>query len=294
MGEAVESLRALGLNQLEAETYAHLSRGGPQTGYRVAKALGRPTANVYKAIEALAGMGAVLLEEGEGRICRAVPPGEFLGHRRRALLGELDRAEAALASSAREVHDEAIYQIRSASLAMERARSMLARCTRIAVVDAFPASLREIEPALREAAARGVDVYLLVYEDVSIPGVHTARIPPLVGDEVLRFWSSEQLNLTIDGLEALVALFDEELQQVHQAVWTASLYLSSILHAGMMREHTVHQIASVQHEPDALSLIQGILSSQPFFHNTDVPGQRQLLTRFGPSACDHQNGNPAE
>ena len=282
MSLAIDALIALGLNQLEAEVYEHLLRNEPMTGYRIGRDIGRPTANVYKAVESLARHGAVLLEDGGNRLCRAVPADEFLGHRRRALLSDVERAAAALAGSERsEDEDQSIYQIRSAPQALERARAMLERCTHVAVVDAFPGVLPEIGPALGQAAGRGVEVYLLTYEQVSLPGVHIARMPPAVGDEVLRFWASQQLNLVTDAQEALLALFDQDLEKVHQAVWSGSLYLASILHAGMMKEHTIHQIGSVQHQPDALERIREILARQSYFHNSDVPGQRKLLARFG-------------
>ena len=289
MNAAIESLMALGLNQLEAEVYDHLLQSEALTGYAIGKAIGRPTANVYKAVDALSRMGAVMLEDGGNRLCRAVPAAEFLGHRRRALLGDVERAAAALERRRRRAddHDEAIYQIRAAPLVLERARAMLRRCTRVAAVDAFPAALREIADAAREAAARGVDVYLLAYEPVSLPGAHVVRMPPAVGDEVLRYWRSQQLNLVTDAQEALVALLDQELERVHQAVWSESLYLASILHAGMMREHTVHEIASVQHRKDALARIRQILGRQSYFHNSDIPGQRKLFARFAaPRAGD--------
>ena len=281
MNTAIEALTTLGLNQLEAEVYAHLLKSDPMTAYRVGKALGRPTANVYKAVEALVRFGAVLLEEGESRLCRAVPADEFLAHRRRALLADVERAAAALPRRAREDTDQSIYRIQSVPLALQRARTMLDRCTGIAVVDAFPAPLREIEPALREAVTRGVDVYLLCYEPVSIPGARVTCMPQPLGDEVLRFWRSQQLNLTTDAAASLLALFDQGLERVHQAVWTESLYLAAILHAGMMREHTVHELASVQHSDDALPRMREILARQSYFHNTDVPGQRKLLAQLG-------------
>ena len=281
MDSAIEALTALGLNELEAEVYEHLLRTEPMTAYRVAKALGRPTANVYKAVEALARAGAVVLEEGAGRLCRAVPAQEFLAHRRRALMADFDRAAEALPRGPRETSDQAIYRIDSVPLALERARTMLDRCTRIAVVDAFPGPLRAIEPALRDAAARGVDVHLLCYAPVSIPGARVTCMPSPVGEDVLRFWRSQQLNLVTDGMASLVALFDQALERVHQAAWTESLYLASILHAGMMREHTVHELSSVQDAPDALEQMREILARQKYFHTTDVPGQRKLLAQFG-------------
>lgn len=76
--KCIALLRDLGLNQLEAEIYTFLLPNEPMTAYRVGKAIGRPTANVYKSIENLARFGAVLVEEGTNRVCRAVPVEEFI------------------------------------------------------------------------------------------------------------------------------------------------------------------------------------------------------------------------
>ena len=290
MKPAIDALTALGLNQLEAEVYEHLLRTEPMTGYRIGKAIGKPTANVYKAMDALAGLGAVLLEEGEHRVCRAVPAEEFLAHRRRALLGDVERAAAVLPSRTQGDTDQAIYQIRSVPLALERARAMLDRCTRIAVVDAFPGPLAEIRDSMRRAVDRGVALYLLTYEPEVLAGANVVCVPPPVGGAVLRHWRSQQLNLTTDGTETLVALLSQDLTQVHQAVWSESLYLASILHAGMMKEHALHEIGSVQHQDDALARIREILARQRYFHNTDVPGQRRLLARFG-AVDEGENGS---
>ena len=67
----------MGLNALEAEVYAQLLKESPLTGYGVAKALGKPAANVYKAIDTLADKGAVIVDEGGTRQCRAVPAQGF-------------------------------------------------------------------------------------------------------------------------------------------------------------------------------------------------------------------------
>ena len=68
----------MGLTVLEAEIYTHLLKDSPLTGYGVAKALGKPTANVYKAIESLADKGAVVVDDGGTRVCRPVEVKDFL------------------------------------------------------------------------------------------------------------------------------------------------------------------------------------------------------------------------
>jgi len=76
----VDLLQSLGMNRLEAEIYIYLlQQPGPVTAYRAGQAMGKPTANVYKAVDVLVRKGAVMVEEGPTRLCRPAPPQEFLG-----------------------------------------------------------------------------------------------------------------------------------------------------------------------------------------------------------------------
>ena len=52
-----------------------------------------------------------------------------------------------------------------------------------------------------------------------------------MGREAAAYWNSQQLNVVIDGRETLIALLDNELTQIHQALWSNSLYLSCLMHA---------------------------------------------------------------
>ena len=82
----IDSLRELGLTGLEAEAYAWLLTASPATGYGVAKGLGKPTANTYKALESLREKGAVVTDDDETRSYRAVPPPELLAALERRFL----------------------------------------------------------------------------------------------------------------------------------------------------------------------------------------------------------------
>ncbi len=277
---AVELLQSLGLNHLEAEVYTWLiSQADAVTAYRVGKALGRPTANVYKAIDALARKGAVVIDEGSTRLCRPTPPAEFLGQLQESLLERTKLAADVLSNLGGAPQDEGIYHIQSASLVLERCRAMLARCEKIAVVDAFPAALTVVLPAVREAIKRGVQVYVQIYEACTIPGAHVAHA--YQSDEVLSHWRCQQLNVVTDGTEVLLALLHADLSDVYQAVWTASLYLTCAMHVGLMREHMFHTIAAHVDRTDFPAELRQLLDEQPLFHAATVPGQQRLFARFG-------------
>ncbi len=277
-------LMSLGLNQLEAEVYTLLLTHDTLTGYRIGQLLGKPTANVYKALDALARKGAVLIEDGNSRTCRVVPANEFLGQLETAFHRTTARAAQVLAQFKSVSADERIYQLQSVSLVFERCRNMLARCTTIAILDIFPHAVELLRDAITEAIHRGVEVFLQVYLPIEIEGAHI--VVAHQAETVLEFWHSEQLNAITDGKEALLALMNPELTMIHQAIWSQSLYLSCMMHAGFMREHTFNHLMMVQEDDNATYEMRQILAQHKLFHTSEVPGLHDLFHRFAVSDSD--------
>src|ERR1700730_2132659 len=76
---SAQALVALGFSGFEAEVYVRLlAEPQPVTGYKVAQVLGKPVANTYKALESLSNKGAVIIDDGANRMCRAVAADELL------------------------------------------------------------------------------------------------------------------------------------------------------------------------------------------------------------------------
>jgi len=276
--EAIELLMSLGLNELEAEVYVQLLTQPSTTGYKIAKLLNKPGANVYKAVDSLARKGAVMLEAGENQLCRAVPIREFINQQEEEFLRRTRRAYESLSHLKLEPGDEKSYQLLSAPLALERCRQMLQQCSTIAVLDVFPEPLKAIWPAIEEAMARGVEIYLQVYRETQLPGVHLALAS--IAETAIEYWSSQQLNIVIDGKEYLLALFNEDVSEVHQATWSRNLYVSSMLHAGFSNEHTIHRIRELAAREAFPDRLKELLAQQKFLSTSNVPGVKELLARF--------------
>ncbi|MDH4241465.1 MAG: hypothetical protein OEW48_18045 [Phycisphaerae bacterium] len=281
----IRILEDLGLNRLEAGIYAFLLTNDPQTGYQIGKKLRKPTANVYKAIESLSHKGAVLIEEGNNRLCRAVPVSEFLEHIESNLSLKLDKARNLWTGLEVQRTDESVYRIESPSLVFERCRTMLQECTNIALLDVFPEALDSIRSAIESGLKRGIQIYIQAYSPLDMPGANVV-LPP-GATEVLEYWGSQQLNIVIDGKECLLALMSQHLTEVHQAFWSKNLYLSCLLHAGLMQEHTIHQLRLVAGRSGALTAMRQIISQAKFFLNSEIPGQKALYKRFSlPKTAD--------
>jgi sugar-specific transcriptional regulator TrmB len=276
---AHQQLLAIGFNRLEAEVYVFLLASRPTTAYGIGKKLGRPTANVYKAVEALSRRGAVLIEGGENRLCRAVPAEEFLDQMNREFCHKTKEAAEKLAKLERPTEDERAYRLESAPLLLERCRQMLEeRCERCVVIDAFPRALDAILPSIRIALRRGVTVYVEAYAPIDIPGANVAVTE--LGDKVLNQWRSQQLNVVIDGRESLTGLLDTGLTEVFQGLWTDSRYLSLIMHSGRLAEHTMVRLRNAVAAGSSCAELESVLISHPFLLHTDVPGHGEMLARY--------------
>ncbi|HEU4753573.1 MAG TPA: helix-turn-helix domain-containing protein [Armatimonadota bacterium] len=261
--DSIQALTALGFTGVEAEVYVALLRHSPATGYRIAQALGRPAAGVYKTLESLARKGAVLVEEGAGRACRAVPPDELLARLDRSFEQRKAEAERALSELRAAPEDQRIYQLRTREQVLERCRAMLERCEQIALVDVFPGPLAAVRADLEAAAARGARVAVQVYEPAEVAG---ARINQFAwGRQILERAPWQLLIVLVDGAELLWALFEPGGREVRQAFWTNSAALAYPLHGFVATEFV---FGAVMSDPDLPPEVREIVRK----HSGFIPG----------------------
>ena len=268
-----KALQGLGFTEIEALVYAFLVGSDPATGYRVSHAIGKPTANTYKAIASLGQRGAVLVEEGGSRLVRAVAPDELLAGLERRAREAREAARAALADRAADVADERVYTLRARDQVLQRARAMLGRAREIVLGDLFPGPLDELADDLSAAAARGVRVVVKVYAGRDVRGV--TEVPEADAPRALSEWPGQQLSLVVDADEHLLALFDAPLGRVLRAIWSRSTFLSCLHHNHVAMEllHTAWKGRGSLTGADALVGIS-LLSSRP-------PGLRRLREGTG-------------
>jgi sugar-specific transcriptional regulator TrmB len=273
--EHIQPLVALGLNAMEAEIYADLLQRSPVTGYGVAKALGKPAANVYKALETLEGKGAVVVDDGKRKHYRAVPIAEFL----RRLEREFDRhrrdAKAALARFPEPAEDTRVYQLRSREQVIERFRQMLSEAQEVAFLDIFPLAAEELRPEIMTAAARGIQVVAKTYsEDSTFAGVDAILDPD---HEMIRArWPEEWLNLYVDGSEFLVSVLDPDGIGVIQAIWSESPHLAWVFQSSFSHELGFTQLRSAFRGKTSLSGLKKIFQRTGQYLAVEAPGYHRL------------------
>lgn len=232
MTEAARVLAELGFTGLEAEIYAFLVRESPATGYRIAQAINKPVANTYKAIQTLHEKGGIEVEDGDTRLCRAVPPEELLERLGREFESRRSQARDLLGKLGKASGDERVYQIRSRSQALQRAREMLGSAKEVVLVCAPEALAFELSEPLAGAAARGVKVQVKADAELAIAKVETfvaAR-----GEDLVT--SAGFLRLVVDGEQSLTAHLEGGRAT---AVYSRNPALALPMHEGIAAEITL-------------------------------------------------------
>jgi sugar-specific transcriptional regulator TrmB len=299
--ESVEALVRLGFTGLEAEVYAFLLTELPSTGYRVAQALNRPVANVYKALEALEFKGAVVVDQSETKLSRAIPAEELLKRLERDFSQRAARARDVLDSMKPAPGDSRVYQLRTREQVLERCRAMIRRANSLVLADLFPDPLQALRVDVEAAAARGITAIVKTFNGGPIPGVTVVRNPD--GPDLVERYPGQWLILTVDGAELVIASFAKDRRTIHQAIWTESPTVAWIVHTSFAAEtmfcELTNQIA-VADDLDSLKRALGQLverdthlANEPDSdfgstmevlsrcYSQDLQGYQALLQQFG-------------
>lgn len=220
------ALESLGLGHIEALSYAYLAGNPPSTGYRVARGIGKPTANVYRALEALERKGLVSHDRGTPPSYRALPPGDMLALLEREFMERKAVAARELADLRRESDDEKFYALKSREQVSSRAHVLLAAARKIALIEGPVAWVESLGAAVDDARSRGVRV--LIRTDGTMATPHADAI----GDPHRRITT---IRMAADAREALIAALPDE-DRVREAVWTRSTLLARMLHDALVCE----------------------------------------------------------
>lgn len=224
-------LTELGFTELESTVYLYLVENSPATPYRVAKAIGKPVANTYKAVEDLRQKGAVLVDETHNRLCQAIPPAELLSKLKEVYLARHEAATEILSKLKPSGDREKIFTLTSADQVLDTCKKLMENAENVILADAFPGVVEILRPWLKAAAARGVTTVLQTYGPAEIEGVEV--VPYQAAELSLRRWPGQWLIVVVDGAEYLFAYLNDDATVAHQAIWCGSAFLALPQHSNL-------------------------------------------------------------
>jgi HTH-type transcriptional regulator, sugar sensing transcriptional regulator len=263
------ALVSFGFTGLESQIYAFLVTEAPATGYRIAQAIGKPVANTYKAIQTLQAKGAIEVEDGDSRLCRAVPSTELLDRLGREFEQKRADAKETFGKIAQGESDDRVYTIRSKNQAMQRARQMFSEARNVALLSAPSSIVQSLKDELTEAGQRGVEIAVKSDAEISIPRVEGFVI--VRDDDLLRH--GHFLRLVIDGRQWLAGLV-RPMHDDAEMVWSRSRALSLLVHEGLAAEISLVAVAErIEDGAGPKRLAKALSSVRPASATLEAPSE---------------------
>lgn len=167
--EILRTLQGIQFTEYEAKAYLALLEKSPLTGYAVALNSGVPRSKIYEVLGSLVGRGDVFISREEPPLYTPLPPGELVASRKRQAQQTCDEADAALKRYAETSGNRSgIWNINGRDAIMSRVKEAIKKSTRRILMEIWEPEADELREDLREAAARGVEIVLVCYEDVDL------------------------------------------------------------------------------------------------------------------------------
>ena len=223
---AALDLTTFGFTPTESLIYEVLLRGGPGTGYAIARSAGLARANAYGALEGLVLKGAARVEEGRPKRYRPEPPAALVARileRQGQALDEVSRTFEELVAPA----TPTLVELSSARGALQLASREIARATREVVLHSGADAYLPLVPALRKAAGAGVRLSLSATGPVELPFASVQGAP---GSEA---WPGQPFLLVVDGRGALLAAREGERVSGHWGTAPTLIAATTLAIAGL-------------------------------------------------------------
>jgi sugar-specific transcriptional regulator TrmB len=233
MDAIIEQLKRLGLNSYESKVYLALLKSHPATGYEISKNANIPQARAYDTLKALESQKMVVATEGKPVQYIPVSPEEILNRFEKQYQGSINFLRAALPSYAVE-SIEPVHNLRGEDAIYAHAREMIEGARETIFMELWSHDQHLLEKPLRDAAERGVNIYIVGYNSVGYDfcTVYQHSLADTIETQLGGRW----LFLAVDAFEGLVSTVPVGTTQPH-ALWTRNPAIVLIL-----KELIVHDI----------------------------------------------------
>ncbi|MBP8228230.1 MAG: TrmB family transcriptional regulator [Pararheinheimera sp.] len=264
-------LNQLGFTELETDLYLALLTQGEMTGYAVAKQINKAVANVYKGLESLTQKGAVIQTHQDKKIYCAVPWRQLLDSEQRKFSQTIEALAEQLDALPEPDENEQVYQLSNLDQVRSETLAFIHRAQHLILADIEPDALMYFAEALQQAADRGVEVRLKVYEQVSLPGVMLTLRQN--GTEVYARTDTIRFKLSADGRHFVTALLHSNKKDLIQAFKSSSALMNMNIFSGLAYElilTELKQALSQSNQELAQQILQNTAHLHPFTTQNQV------------------------
>ncbi|MGY3717337.1 TrmB family transcriptional regulator [Sutcliffiella cohnii] len=211
------TLKNLNFTEYEAKAYLSLLEESPLTGYAVAKNSGVPRSKIYEVLDSLAMRGDILVSPGNTPQYTPVPAKELIKNRRKQAEENFELAEKSLAEFEQSANDrENIWNITGSSAILDKVKESILYAKKRILLEVWKEEFEELEPELRVAAEKGINVTIIAYGEISSDFANLYL--HYMGQDITEEYGGRWLVISADDSEVVAGIVS--LGKDSRAAWT--------------------------------------------------------------------------
>ncbi|AST91154.1 hypothetical protein BC6307_07610 [Sutcliffiella cohnii] len=211
------TLKNLNFTEYEAKAYLSLLEESPLTGYAVAKNSGVPRSKIYEVLDSLTMRGDILVSPGNTPQYTPVPAKELIKNRRKQAEENFELAEKSLAEFEQSANDrENIWNITGSGAILDKVKESILSAKKRILLEVWKEEFEELEPELRAAAEKGINVTIIAYGEISSDFANVYL--HYMGQDITEEYGGRWLVISADDSEVVAGIVS--LGKDSRAAWT--------------------------------------------------------------------------
>lgn len=215
--EIIKMLQDLNFTEYEAKAYLALLDKSPLSGYAISLNSGVPRSKIYEVLSGMVERGEVMVSHEDPSLYTPLSPQELIRLKKSKIDSSFEAAETALAHySYVSLNRENIWNITGFEAILNRAAEAINRAAGRVLLEIWTEEAKLLEPELRRAAKRGVEILIVVYGELQFDFAQV--YPHDSSEEITREYGGRWIVASIDDREVVAGIVS--LGTDSRAAWT--------------------------------------------------------------------------
>jgi sugar-specific transcriptional regulator TrmB len=247
-----QKIQDLGFTSYEAMAYVSLLEQNPVTRYELGKNSGVPRSAIYNVIQKLEKIGAVNAYSAEPETYVPLPPDQLLEYLERQFHEKIEKAREQLKNFENNIIPDHLWNIVGYNNLIIKVKELIEKAENTLYISAWRTEFELLEAAIKDAIARGVEVILYSFTEISIDGARSFCYN-LAEKDLEKIWGHK--IIVIADREELVmgeAAKDED----KKTVWTQNRALIDIALNHIILDITIYGIRLEKDVSDTITTMQ--------------------------------------
>lgn len=255
----IKSLIDIGLKEIEAEIYLILLRENNITAYKAAKIVKKPKTTVYKALEIMEKEGLIRSNRASQPITfAAVDIKEYLDDKKIQFENNRKIVENELKDIEEIPADTGIFEITKLHQVYSKAKDILNRTEKMALIACSDIKNPGIISAIRDAAQRDVKILIQCFHsNIELP--EAEFVCDDTSKEFIQNLKYNWLEIFSDGKEYLISLLSGDHTQLYKAQWCNDPYTSILTYNANVGSFILSKVSEMVIQEKPYSEIENVL-----------------------------------